>query len=198
MKGVTVIEAVLIATLTISVAAAAIPWAYDAIQTSFDFSEVQTVRGDFVKCNEKLQQTARTGSTTNCLFNANKGSVFLQKDGIYYSIISGTDICSATDWVLIDPKNHIWQKCDEFPANKVFYLRWLWPKDINVLGNLEGSVLDESGAQIKQIFFNQTVTFRTLTIIVDFVYPPGTSGRFLEITRTNITADKATLSVKVT
>ena len=74
MKGaVSILQAVLIFAITLSVVVVAIPWTTSTIDKSLDMSEMSTIRNQMGLCNDKLVETARTGTSSKCLFSANRG-----------------------------------------------------------------------------------------------------------------------------
>lgn len=190
----TILQAVLIFGIAIGLLGAIIPFAYSAVQTSMEFSEIQTVKSDFAKCNDKIIETARTGLANKCLFNAERGKIRIEKDGIYYNLTGSKDICSSHSWTEIDAKRHVWQSCEASDDKRIFGLRWHYPTQVRIEGKLEGNVTSEE--VLKPIKFNETIMFRTLTVVMEFESQLGAYGKFLEIARKVLTEEKAVLGVK--
>lgn len=200
MKGVSVvIQAVLIFGIIAVTAAAAFPWANNYIQRSMDLLEINKVKDEFSLCNDKLVETARTGTANKCYFTANRGNINAQEDGLYYRIISNANICDEHWWTNINPKAHLWQKCDRDISKKILEYKWYYPKDINITGQeFYGNIIvDEDAPPELQIYFDSEITFMTLSVIIEFDFTEGQSGNLLEIGRVSIDETKTVLNVKL-
>jgi hypothetical protein len=198
MKAVSaIIEYVLIFAIIIALAALGIPYALGTIQRSMELSEFQAIRNELSACNEKLVETARSGSANQCIFSVNKGLLTAQTDGIYYKLTSDLKICDAHAWTEIDEEKHIWQQCEVSDGTKTFWLKWYWPSEVTIEGqNFEGNITNED-KKIGDIKFDSPVMFMTLTVVVEFQFTPGQSGKIIEINRVGLTKDKAILSINI-
>ncbi len=196
MKGaVSILQAVLIFAITISLVAVAIPWVTTTIDASLDTSEMSNIRNQMALCNDKLVETARTGTSSKCLFSANRGTITAQEDGIYYTLLSKSDICDAHSWAEVDKERHLESKCDVTVAN-VYNLRWRWPKDIQMRGSdFEGVII--KGSETKNITFDDDLHFITISVVVRFEYDKGQSGKTIEISRNALLDDEAILGVNI-
>lgn len=197
MQGIAVLEALLILVIAVALLAVAVPWIYDSLQKSKDISETQAIRGQLEQCNDKLVETARTGTSNRCIFSSEKGAMTAFSDGIYYKITTQAEICSQQDWTEINKDKHIWQKCNVQDGTKQFQLKWSWPNDITIQGqNLDGEIL-RSNSYVADIKFNDSLDFRTLTLVVQFNFTEGQSGKIIEINRIGFDKEKAILKVEI-
>lgn len=198
MRGaVTVFQAVLIFAIAVSMIALGVPWFFDTYDKSRDIGEIQRVKNQLEQCNEKLVETARTGTANTCIFSTEKGEITAELDGIYYSITTRADVCDDHGWVEINPEKHIWQKCEIEITTRKYDLKWSWPKNITIEGyQLEGEI-DREEKKIADIIFDSPVTFRTLTVLVEFESIPGQAGRIIEINRKSIEEEKVILRVNI-
>ncbi|MBU3905022.1 MAG: hypothetical protein KJ906_02660 [Nanoarchaeota archaeon] len=198
MKGaVTILQAVLIFAITLSMIVAAIPWLTTSIDNSLTMSEMGNIRDQMGLCNDKLVETARTGTSSKCLFSANRGTITAQGDGIYYALLSKGDICDNHDWAEVDKERHLESKCDVTYSTNNYNLRWRWPKDIDIQGSgFTGTII--KGSETKDnITFDSSLDFKTLTVVVNFEYIEGQVGKTLEISRNALLEDKAILGVNI-
>jgi len=119
-----VFGAIIIAFVAISLSIIAVVWIVPQIEKSMELSEIQIVRNQFEDCNNKIMETARTGSTNKCFFSINKGQLTANTSGINYKITSRAGICDQHPWVQINEEKHIWQKCDVSDNNRIFEMMW--------------------------------------------------------------------------
>ncbi|MBU3896374.1 MAG: hypothetical protein KJ697_00350 [Nanoarchaeota archaeon] len=198
MKGAaTILQVVLLFAIATSLAAAAAPWAYNTLQKTMDTSEMGVIRDQMVLCNDKLIETARTGTSNRCVFSANRGKVSALTDGIYYNLLSKAPICDEHDWVEVDLERHLESMCDDLGTARTYTMRWRWPSNVKIEGkDFTGEVLKRDDVKYN-IEFDTSVTFRTVTVIVEFDYTPGEAGKIVEISRKALTKDSAVLSVKI-
>jgi len=200
MRGaVTIVQAVLLFAIIVGASAFALPWAYSSVNKALDLSEMDKVKMEFGLCNDKLIETARTGSPSKCFFSANRGDLYAQRTGIYYKLVTKADVCDSHWWKEIDADKNTWQKCQVSGPIRTYYLNWYWPKDITITGeSLDGEVkVEESSDSLGDIIFDETVKFRTLVVNLEFDYKEGQVGRIMEINRVGLEEDKAILSVNI-
>jgi len=176
--------------ITFSAAAVGYFWVYPEIQYSFDIGEASTIQQSFALCNQKIIQTARTGSVSNCIFSVKRGDMIIQDDSIHYSIGSSSrkELCDESGWFSVD--NNIWKRCDSFGQR--YSLMWFWPASGNITGqdfsgDLGGSSID----------FGSSQQFMTISTQVEFDYSPLESGNVLEISRVNLTENVANLRIRI-
>jgi hypothetical protein len=193
----TILQAMLIMLLILILAAMTLPWAMENIGTSMDLSEFKTIKSQFNDCNERIIETARTGSTNKCIFNIKRGELSGRKEGIYYKIISSAPLCDASTLVEIDPRSHIWQECNVSGKQRVYGLLWKFPSSLNVTGQgMQGNQMIGQ-TNIGNINFSSPVNFDTLSLYVNFQYQPGQSGTIVELSRVDVTQTNVTLKVKI-
>ena len=198
MRGaVTVIQAILIMLVIVSAIVVLIPWIAESLDRSAQIAEMESVSNQLLLCNEKIEETARVGSSNVCIFSATKGKMYAETDGIYYEIISPVDICDESDWSLISSDDHLYQKCDEVDDKSIYTLKWSWPQELTIYGeNVSGNIYRLEDP-ISSISFNDTVNFRTLTVFIEFEFTPGQSGNVIEMTRVSVDDEKVTLRVNI-
>ena len=195
MKGIGSVEAVLILVILTGVTAAAIPYVTSNIQQTTELSEIQSIRGQFELCGEKLVETARTGSSNRCSFTSSKGYVSALEEGIYFTIESEVNICSQSEWVEVDPVKHIQTKCEASANHRKYQILWTWPKDVKILGDLSGAVYDKDDSKESDIVFSNPVNFRVLSLFVEFKSDVEQVGKFIDIKREELTADRVVLRI---
>lgn len=196
MKGaVSILQAILIFAIAVSLTAVAVPWAYVAIQRSFDMSEIGTIKDQLALCNDKLVETARTGTSNKCIFSASRGKVSADWDGIYYDLLSTASICDKHEWGEIDAERHLESKCDVSLETMHYYLRWRWPSEVKMEGSGFTGELRKKDELESDVAFDPQVQFETLTVVVEFDVAEKTAGNEIEISRTSLLADKAILKV---
>ncbi|MEM7824332.1 MAG: hypothetical protein QW227_03100 [Candidatus Aenigmatarchaeota archaeon] len=197
MHGVsTIIVAVLLAAIAAVTAVAAYTWAAPQINLSFDVTESQAVRAALETCNDKIIETARTGSGNTCVIPASRGVVTAQNDGLYYQLSSSGRLCDPTDWALINPDKHIELACQVTSENASIYnLRWRYPKQLEINATeLSGELRHD--VYVTPIEFSNT-TFRTVSVYVYLVSYPGAGGQHVEFSRKDVTPDNVTLNVRI-
>ena len=193
----TILQAMLIMVLALSLASMALPWAMENIGTSMDLAEFKTIKSQFDECNERIIETARTGSTNKCMFNVKRGELSGRQEGIYYKLLSSAPLCDVSTLVEIDPRNHIWQECNVSGKQRVYGLLWKFPSSLNVTGEgIQGSQL-VGQTNIGNIDFDEPVNFETLSLYVNFQYQLGQAGSIVELSRVDITQTNVTLKVKI-
>ncbi|MBR9682173.1 MAG: hypothetical protein GOV02_00690 [Candidatus Aenigmarchaeota archaeon] len=198
MKGaVTVIEAILIIFVVIGLLAILIPWVSSSLDKSSQISEIQTLNTQMGLCNEKLEETGRVGSANTCIFSISNGKMHAETDGIYYELISDLDICDETDWTEIEPENHLWQKCDIVDQKTIYSTKWAWVDERQIIGEGISGNIYRYNNPISSITFNNTTTFRTLTVFIEFDFTPGQAGNIIQINRKSVEEDKITLNVDI-
>ncbi len=198
MKGaITVLQAVLIFAIGVSLVTVAIPWLSNTLERSLDIGEMSTIKDQMALCNDKLVETARTGTSNKCIFSSNRGSARAEKDGIYYRLITTAEICDEHSWGDVDKERHLESSCEVSSGVHTYELRWRWPSEVTMEGmSFAGNMYKEGGAK-EDIDFDEQVTFRTITVIVEFDYTPGQAGKTFEISRLALQEDKAILSVNI-
>ncbi len=198
MKGAfTIFQAVLIFAIAVSLAAVAAPWAYKSVQKSLDVSEMKTIKDQMQLCNDKLVETARTGTSNKCTFSANRGKITAKIDGIYYNLASTADICDTHDWYNVNKDTHLESKCLVTQELRDYNMRWRWPKDVMMEGLGFTGEISKSGTPTDTITFEPEVSFITITVVVEFDYIEGQGGKEIEISRIALTEDKAKLNVVI-
>ena len=194
----TIIQAMVIMLLIVSLAAIALPWTIETVGQSMDLTEFKAIKSQLDDCNERIIETARTGSTNKCIFNIKRGEITGRQEGIYYKLLSNAPICDASLLVEIDPRNHIWQECNVSGKQRVYGLLWKFPSSLNITGTaIEGNQL-AGQTTISEINFTNPVNFITLTLYVNFQYQVGQTGNVVELSRVDITQTNITLRVKIT
>jgi hypothetical protein len=198
MKAVsTVIQAILILVVSASLLAITLPWTLGTLDVSIDATEIGSIKTQFDVCSDRILETARTGSTTKCIFDIKNGKITGKIEGIYYSLLSKGHICDPSPLVQIDNKTHVWQECNVTGSTRVFGMLWMFPKELDVTGTgIEGSKMQGQSTS-GSINFGEIVSFRTLSLNVDFQYRPGESGKIVEMTRVNVSDQNVTLRVKI-
>ncbi len=134
----TVLQAVLIFSVLVSLAIVAAPWAYDTLQGGFDASEIDKVKSEFTKCAQKILETARTGAGNRCVFSVSRGDLEVRPDGIYYTIISRYPVCSGYPWRPIDSGKRLWESCEADGVTR-YSMRFMYPESDAIL--LSGDVV---------------------------------------------------------
>lgn len=191
MKAVSIIlQAVLILAVVASVATASVPFAQKTIITSIESAEISNVRADFLKCSDKILDTARTGSGNKCILSAAEGKLFVKTDGLYYSLASSGEICSPQEWAIIDLNKQIWQKCSPSGDKKIYELKWFYPKNDVIL--LEGVVKLTSVSGTRNFDLYQKGA-----LFVEFDSPKDLSGKTIELTRFAASENTTVLSINI-
>ncbi len=199
MRGVsTVIVAVLLVAIGSVSAVAAYTWASPRISFSFDLSESDAVQRAFESCNDRIIETARTGSSSHCIIPTSRGELTAQSDGLYYTLSSSGRLCDQTsDWVSINAEKHVELLCNVQPGNAtMFNLRWRYPKLVSIYAvTLEGNLTRDS--DVTPVKFNTTSSFRTVSVFVYLVVTPGGGGQNIDLNRINITSENVTLGIRI-
>jgi hypothetical protein len=197
MKAIsTVIQAILILVVSASLLAITLPWTLGTLDVSIDATEISSIKAQFDVCSDRILETARTGSTTKCIFNIKNGKITGKTEGIYYSLLSKGHICDPSPLVEIDNKTHVWQECNVTGSTRIFGMLWMFPKELEVTGTgIEGSKM-QGQSEAGDINFGESVIFRTISLNVDFQYQPGESGKIIELTRIGVTEQNVTMRVK--
>jgi hypothetical protein len=198
MKAIsTLVQAILLMVVSVSLVALTLPWALKNINISMDTTELKNIKSQFDVCSDRILETARTGTTNKCIFNIKNGQITGRTAGIYYSLVSSGHICDPIfPAVEIDSRTHIWQECNVSGDQYVYGMLWMFPKELNITGSqISGKMQGQSTSG--NINFGSSVSFRTLTLSVDFLYQPGESGNIVEMSRADITDKNVTLSVKI-
>jgi hypothetical protein len=193
----TIIVAVLIVVISTVTAISAYSWAAPNVALSFDLSESQAVQAALESCNDRILETARTGSANQCAIPASRGVLTAKTDGLYYSLISAGHICDpSVDWIIIDADDHIEQMCNQLSQNATeLDLRWRFPKQLNVQANsMTGNLSRDT--TITPVDFADT-NFRTVSVFVYMIVSPGGGGQNVELTRKDITTENVTLGVRI-
>lgn len=202
--AVTILQAMLIMLIAISLVVIALPWVLDVIGEMMDISEIKGVKSQLEMCDEKIIETSRTGSTNKCLFSVSRGELTGSREGLNYKLISSADICDRHSWVLINEEKHIWQKCDVRGDKSILELRWNFPKEIKIEGQqfvgneLRGETIIGNINFGEGPPYGEDIEFRTLSLYVEFEHQPGETGNLIEISRVSITAEDITLKIKIT
>ena len=192
----TIIQAVLILVVSASLLVMSMPWALETFEISVDVTEISSIKTQFDACSDRILETARTGSTTKCIFDIKNGEITGRTEGIYYSILSNGPICDPFPMVEIDNRTHVWQECNSTGKTRIFGMLWMFPEELKVTGTgIEGSKI-QGQSEAGDINFGPTVNFKTISLNVDFQYQPGESGKIIELTRVNVTDQNVTLRVK--
>ncbi len=181
------LQAAMIAVISIGVILSVVPWTYKSIHSSLELSEIESVKADMLKCNDKILETARTGSINKCFISISKGQLEVKKDGIYYTVSSNNVICSEHDWSLVERDKQVWQRCI---SGVVYQLRWLYPKNDVIL--MEGNIKITSVSGTKNYdLMPKGVLF------VNFYSPEKLVGKNIEIERERVSEDTTTLKINV-
>jgi len=203
--AVTILQAMLIMLIAISLVVIALPWVLDIIGEMMDISEIKGVKTQLEMCDEKIIETSRTGSVNKCLFSVSRGELTGSREGINYKLISFADVCDRHPWVLINEEKHLWQKCDVRGDKSILELRWNFPKEIKIQGQqfvgneLRGDVpIGNINFGDEPLLYGEDIVFRTLSLYVEFEHQLGETGNLIEISRVSITAEDVTLKIKIT
>lgn len=193
----TMLQAILILVIAVMVIIITIPWSQKTIGISMDLTELKSIESQFDECNERIIETARTGSTNKCIFNNKRGEVYGKQEGIYYKLMSSAPICDESSLTEIDPKNHIWQSCTVSGEQRIYTLLWKFPASLNITGQgIEGNQM-EGQSNVGNMNFENPLRFETLTLYVNFNYAPGQTGNIVELSRVEANQNNVTLNVKI-
>jgi hypothetical protein len=160
MKGVAV-TFMLIMIITVLLISILVGWTVMNTTGFFELNEINAVKQEFVECNSKIFETARTGSYNKCIFPVERGVITGSTSEISYQIISRYRICDKSSWVLIDPDNNLWQMCDTSGRNNILSLKWNYTNinfqfeqkgDIEITGQSGGTIeMSRAGMDENQI-----------------------------------------------
>jgi len=193
----TILQAMLVMLLILVLAAMTLPWAMENVGTSMDLSEFKTIKSQFDDCNQRIIETARTGTTNKCIFNIKRGEISGRQEGINYKIVSNAPLCDPSPLTEIDSRNHIWQECNVSGKTRIYNLLWKFPSSLNVTSEgIQGNQM-VGQTSIGDIYFDEPINFETLTLYVNFQYQPGQVGSIVELSRVDITQTNVTLKVKI-
>ena len=198
MKAIsTIIQAVLLLVVAISLITVTIPWAIRTLNISIDLTEIRSIKSQFDTCSDRILETARTGSSNRCFFDIRNGEITGRTEGIYYRLISNGPICDQSPLIEIDNKTHVWEECNVSGSQRVFGMLWMFPKELTITGNgIEGSKM-QGQSSAGNIDFGNLVSFRTISLGVEFQYQPGEAGKIVEMSRIDINDKNVTLRVKI-
>jgi len=198
MNGFVFFQAILILLIAAAVVALTVPWAIENVGISMDLTELNLIKSQFDDCNERIIETARTGSTNECIFNIKKGEITGAEEGIYYTLASNAPICDASPLVELDPRNHIWQNCSVSGKQRVYGLLWKFPATLNITGDdMKGNQMSGQTNFNNITFTDQPINFSTLTLYVNFQYQTGQKGNVVELSRVSVTDTNITLKVDI-
>lgn len=128
MKAVEItFQAILILMVAAALVSIGIPITQKILKTSVESVEIANIKADFLKCSDKIIDTARTGSGNKCILSASEGKVSVKKDGLYYSLIGESELCAPQDWAIIDINKQVWQRCISSGDKKIYELKWFYP-----------------------------------------------------------------------
>ena len=193
-----VLQSVMILLITVSLVSLTLPWAIETIGESMDMVEVGNIKTQFDACSDRILETARTGTTNKCFFNINRGEIIGRIEGISYNIVSAAMLCDPHPFTEIDERKHIFQECSTTGKYRNFVMTWTFPVELEVSGSgLSGtkSMGDSPAGSIS--FGSGDILFRTVSVYIAFEYTPGESGNIVELSRTAVTGDNVTLSVRM-
>lgn len=198
MQGVAnVMELVLLAAITVSLATWSMPWANKIIGESFELGEVSTVETQFKACSEKILETARIGTINKCIFSISKGEINGKKEGIEYSIVTHAPICDPHPLMLVDEYSHIYQECIKQGESRIYKMLWMFPLQLEMEGiGVKGNQL-EGETPVGNVIFSDPINFLTLTLFVEFEYNEGESGNTVQLSRRSLSEDKIEMTVKI-
>lgn len=192
-----ILQAVLILLIAVLLVAMTMPWTLENVGNSMDLTELNAIKSQFVDCNNKIIETARTGSINKCIFNIKRGEITGRTEGIYYRLISNAPICDASPLVEIDSKDHIWQECSISTEQRIYGMLWKFPSSLNVTGTeIQGDQM-VGQTTVSDINFSSPITFTTLTLYVNFQYQADQKGTVVELSRVDVTQTNITLRVKI-
>lgn len=192
MKAVsTVVQAVLILAVIISLATVGLTVAQKIIKTSIQSAEITNIRADFLKCSDKILDTARTGSGNKCILSVSEGKLSVKMDGLYYSLAGESEICAQQEqWALIELNRQVWQRCTPSAGKNIYELRWFYPKNDVVILEGEVSVVSASGMRNFSLY-------QKGTLFVEFDTPKDLSGKTIELSRYTAGENTTVLSVSI-
>ena len=123
----TVIQAIMILLVTVSLVALAFPWVSGSLDESIDIYEVGNIKTQFEACSDRILETARTGTVNRCIFNIERGTLVSSENSLTYRIASNAKICDPHPLIEIDERKHIWQNCSFSNGLNNFEMHWMFP-----------------------------------------------------------------------
>ncbi len=183
--------------ISVSLVSMSLPWVIDTVGESMDMVEVGNIKTQFDACSDRILETARTGTSNKCFFNINRGELIGKAEGLSYNIVSSAPICDSHPLTKIDDRKHIWQKCSVTGKYRTYEMLWMFPKELEVNGTGVTGNMVMGEMSSGSIGFPSEIVFRTLSVYVAFEYAPGESGNIVELSRTAVTGDNVTLSVRM-
>jgi hypothetical protein len=193
-----IVLVMIIAVISVSLVAIASPWAIKTINESMDAVEVSFIKSQFETCNDRILETARTGTANKCFFNINRGELAGRPESLNYTIVSTARICDPSPLTEVDEKKHIWQLCYDSGGQSVYEMMWMFPKELEISGSGVQGSKQQGESSSSSIDFDQTIQFETLSVYVNFDYEPGETGNVIDMVRTNVTEDDVTIRIKFT
>ncbi len=184
------ISYILLVGAVIAIAISALPWVNKQIQLSFDKAEIKNVKSQFMRCAEKILETARTGSSNKCIFSVSRGDLYVKEDGIYYKLSRDGKICEEHKFALIDYFHKLWERCKRVKEKWTYELKWFYPKNDSVIVNGDVIVEFPSGSKTFELI-NKGVAS------ISFETPIELKGKMIEVVRRRVEKDKVILSVKI-
>ncbi len=127
MKGaINVFQWLLIFVIILAATGLSLPFISSSLGRSLDLSETNTITTQLGQCNDKIIDTARSGSSNRCFFSTDRGFMEAKTDGIYYKLTTSSNVCDTHDWTQINEDKHVWQKCTQGVKIWTYELRWAW------------------------------------------------------------------------
>ncbi|NIO44237.1 MAG: hypothetical protein GTN36_01620 [Candidatus Aenigmarchaeota archaeon] len=149
MRG-SAVNLMLIVVIIVLITAVVVSWTVMNTMGFFEMNEINAVKQEFEKCNDKIIETARTALSNKCIFSAEKGEITGTINEIIYQIVSRVKVCDETPWVLINPEKNTWQKCDFSGRENIFSLKWNHTEikfEFERMGNIE--ILGQTGSIVE-------------------------------------------------
>lgn len=191
MKAVsTIVQAVLVLAVMIAIVVGGVTFVQKTFKVSIQTAEISNARADFLKCSDKILDTARTGSGNKCILSVTEGKLSVKTDGLYYSLTGEGEICAVQDWALVETNRQVWQKCAASGDEKIYELKWFYPKNDVIL--LEGSVNLTSVSGTRNFDLYQKGA-----LFVEFDSPKELTGKVIELTRYSATENTTVLSINI-
>lgn len=192
------LEFLLITAVVIALTAFALPWIAGILNESFDVGEVSSIRGQFKSCSNKILETARTGTTNTCFFSISRGKVLAKIEGLEYTLLSTSKICTPHSLEIIDEQSHIYQECVDAGLTRIYKMLWMFPSEIKIEAEgLQGSEI-RGDTPVGNIDFGAgPIEFKTITLLVEFDYNVNQTGSTVELTRKSMSTEKIVIGVKI-
>jgi hypothetical protein len=175
-----------------------LPWLTEIIEESLDVGELSSIENQFKLCSEKILETARTGTTNKCLFSISRGKILAKVEGLEYTLLSTSKICTPHSLEIIDEQSHIYQECIDAGLTRIYKMLWMFPSEITIEAEgLQGSEI-KGDTPVGNIDFGAgPIEFRTITLLVEFDYNVNQTGTAVELTRKSMSAEKVVIGVKI-